>query len=167
MPNPAPVLGLDPGSRATGYGLVAPGPGGRGLTLVAAGTIRSNPKAPLAHRLLEIHRGVAEMIYRFQPEQVAVEGLFHAKNAKSALVLGQARGVTLLAAAQAGLEVFEYSPASVKMALVGNGRAAKEQVRAMVKRLLGQEPPGGLDASDALALAITHLHSRHLKTQGM
>lgn len=157
------VLGLDPGSRATGYGLVEGGEGGRRLRLVEAGVIRPPAKAPLAQRLQAIHQGVAQVIERFHPSEAAVEGVFAAKNARTAIVLGQARGVALLAAAQAGMEVFEYPPASVKMALVGAGRAGKEQVRAMVGALLNETPPKSLDASDALAVAITHLNTRKLR----
>ncbi len=168
----ARVLGLDPGSRVCGYGVVEER--GQVLRLVAAGTIRpprpprpSRPprpprEEPFEQRLAAIHRGLARVIAEYAPGEVAVEGVFQAKNARSALLLGHARGVALLAAAQAGLPVHEYSPASVKKALVGGGRATKEQVRSMVAALLDHDRDLALDASDALAVAITHLHSRRL-----
>ncbi len=161
--SPAPrVLGLDPGSAATGYGVVEPRPGGRGLVLVACGVIRPPARRPFPLRLQAIHQGLGRVIREHRPAEAAVEGVFAAKNIASALKLGQARGVALLAAAQEDLEIFEYTPAAVKKALVGVGRADKEQVRAMVAALLKVKASMPLDASDALAVAITHLHSRKL-----
>jgi crossover junction endodeoxyribonuclease RuvC len=158
---PAPaVLGLDPGSQRTGYAVVAPGAGGR-LKLVAAGVVSAPASQAVPQRLALIHRQLSEIIAQHRPAEMAVEGVFTAKNARTALVLGQARGVAILAGVNAGLAIHEYPPATVKKSLVGNGRASKEQVRAMAQRLAG----GGrlsLDASDALALALTHLHSRRL-----
>jgi len=163
------VLGLDPGSLRTGWGVVKPGPGGRGLTLVACGALIPPARDPLDQRLCHIFQGLGQIIVEHQPREMAVEGVFTAQNARAALVLGQARGVALLAGALAGLSVHEYSPAAVKMALVGGGRAAKEQVRAMVEALLRQSLPGhySQDVSDALALAVCHLHSRELKSNGL
>ncbi len=155
------VLGLDPGSRACGWGVVESR--GRELVLVEAGTIRPPARGEFARRLLFIHQRLAELIARTGPAEAAVEGVFSAGNRRSALMLGHARGVALLAAAEAGLSVYEYPPAQVKKALVGAGRADKEQVRAMVARLLRRSEDMGLDTSDALAVAITHIHSRTLR----
>jgi len=157
----ARVLGLDPGSRVCGYGVVEER--GRAIHLIAAGTLRPPTDDRFELRLEAIHRGLAQVIAQHAPDEVAVEGVFQAKNARSALLLGHARGVALLAAAQAGLMVYEYPPASVKKALVGGGRAAKEQVRTMVATILNAGRDLSLDASDALAVAITHLHSRGLR----
>jgi crossover junction endodeoxyribonuclease RuvC len=163
------VLGLDPGSRVTGWGVVERTGRAGGLTLVEAGIIRAPAGKDLAPRLNAIYDGILEVIARHQPGEMSVEGVFSAVNVRTALVLGQARGVALLAGARAGLTVYEYPPASVKKALVGAGRAGKEQVRAMVRSLLAGarrvEMP--LDASDACALAICHLHSRELRRKGM
>ena len=147
------VLGIDPGSHATGYGVVCTEPVAR---MLAGGVIRTSSKAPLAERLHEIHQGVSSVLAEHQISAMAVENLFNAKNPRSSLILGHARGVILLAGSQAGLDVAEYAPREIKMALTGNGAAAKEQVRAMVMRLLSlkEEPP--LDLSDALAVALTH-----------
>lgn len=124
--------------------------------MLAGGVIRSDAKAPLAERLLQIHQGVAAVLAEHPVQAMAVENLFNAKNARSSLILGHARGVILLAGAEAGLAVAEYAPREIKKALTGNGAAAKEQVRFMVMRLLGlkEEPP--LDMSDALAVALAH-----------
>jgi crossover junction endodeoxyribonuclease RuvC len=147
------ILGVDPGSHATGYGVISTEPVVR---LVAGGVIRATARAPLAERLLTIHTVLTEVIHEHAPDQMAVEDLFNAKNARSSLILGHARGVILLAGAVAGLTVAEYAPREVKQALTGSGAATKEQVRFMVMRLLGlkEEPP--LDLSDALAVALTH-----------
>jgi crossover junction endodeoxyribonuclease RuvC len=157
----ARVLGLDPGSRVCGYGVVEEH--GQSIKLIAAGALRPPTNDRFELRLEAIHSGLVEVIAQHQPAEVAVEGVFQAKNARSALLLGHARGVALLAAAQAGLMVYEYPPASVKKALVGGGRAAKEQVRTMVATILNAKRRLSLDASDALAVAITHLHSRGLR----
>ena len=151
------ILGVDPGSHATGYGAIATGPVVR---VLGGGVIRTNSKAPLPERLLTIHEGIAAAIAEHEPDVLAVENLFNAKNARSSLVLGHARGVILLAGARAGLTVAEYAPREIKQALTGNGAAAKEQVRYMVMRLLGlkEEPP--LDMSDALAVALTYAGRR-------
>ena len=147
------VLGVDPGSHATGYGVISTGPVVR---MLAGGVIRTSTGAPLADRLLTIHTGLTDVIAAHDPVAMAVEDLFNAKNPRSSLILGHARGAILLAGAQAGLPVSEYAPREVKQALTGNGAAAKEQVRFMVMRLLclKDEPP--LDMSDALAVALTH-----------
>jgi crossover junction endodeoxyribonuclease RuvC len=153
------VLGLDPGSRACGWAVVEER--GQGLALVAAGAIRP-PEVAFEQRLDYIFGRLAGLIGDHAPAEAAVEGVFSAANARSALMLGHARGVALLSAARGGLAVHEYPPAAVKKAVAGGGRAAKEQVRAMVARLLGSPPDMALDASDACAVAICHLHSRRL-----
>ncbi|MCF8042712.1 MAG: crossover junction endodeoxyribonuclease RuvC [Desulfarculaceae bacterium] len=160
---PAPaVLGLDPGSRCTGYAVVASGAGGR-INLHRAGAITAPRGAPVPQRLGYIFSELARIIAELEPAEMAVEGIFTAKNARTALVLGQARGVAILAGVRAGMSIHEYPPATVKKSLVGNGRATKEQVRIMALRLVGSsQSKMPLDASDALALALTHLQSRRL-----
>jgi crossover junction endodeoxyribonuclease RuvC len=152
------VLGLDPGLRRTGWGIIEVSD--NRLRAVADGVVRSDETLSLAERLAQLHAGVAEVIRLYAPGEAAVEETFVNKNPASTLKLGQARGVALLAPAQAGLPVAEYAPTLVKQALVGTGRAAKEQVGMMVKMLL----PGCLaatpDAADALAVAICHAHHR-------
>ncbi|MDB4947911.1 MAG: crossover junction endodeoxyribonuclease RuvC [Gemmatimonadetes bacterium] len=152
----AVVLGVDPGTAVTGYGVVAR-TGGGAVSLVECGVIRTSPKAPLAERLLEIHEGVAEVIRRTHPDSMAVEGVFYSKNARSSLVLGHARGVILLAGAVAGLKVAEYPPAEIKTAVVGTGAATKDQVGFMVAKLLRlKEAPRPADAADGVAIALCH-----------
>ena len=159
---PAPasvrVLGIDPGSRITGYGVIEVGPGGK-LTLLDCGPIRAGD-GPLAGRLVTIHRAVVELVERWQPDHAAIEEVFMKNNVASALVLGQARGVALLAMAAAGLDVAEYAPTQVKMAVVGSGRAEKVQIQQMVRYLLKLTGPLQTDAADAVAIAITHAHAR-------
>ena len=163
---PLRLMGLDPGSQRTGYGVIQAGDRSK-PELIVAGVISAPAKQPMEKRLQKIYRGLREVIAAHQPQEMAVEGVFAAKNARTAIMLGQARGVALLAGAQAGLEVFEYPPASVKMALVGSGRATKEQVQMMVKAMLKTTAKLPLDASDALALAICHLQSRKLLARGL
>ena len=147
------ILGVDPGSHATGYGVISTGPVVR---MLAGGVIRTSSKAPLSERLLTIYNALTTVIATHDPMQMAVEDLFNARNPRSSLILGHARGVIMLAGAVAGLSPAEYAPREVKQALTGSGAATKEQVRFMVMRLLGlkEEPP--LDLSDALAVALTH-----------
>jgi crossover junction endodeoxyribonuclease RuvC len=153
------IFGIDPGSERTGYGCVETD--GRRHRLVACGAITSLAGDSFPHRLARIHRELTALLSTCQPECVAIENLFHASNARSALKLGHARGVAMLAAIQAGCEVVEYTPAEVKRAVVGYGRAEKQQVQQMITLLLGLDrPPTPFDASDALAVAICHLHSR-------
>ena len=147
------VLGVDPGSHATGFGVISTGPVVR---MLGGGVIRAGKNAPLADRLLVIHEQLTAVIDRFDPEAMAVEDLFNAKNDRSSLILGHARGVILLAGACAGLAVAEYAPREVKNAVTGNGAATKEQVRFMVMRLLCLKESPPLDQSDALAVALTH-----------
>ncbi len=153
------VLGIDCGGEYTGYGVVELGSWG-GLVCLACGAIKLSPREPLARRLAQIYGQLSALIDEHQPDEVAIEEIFYALNVKSALKLGQVRGVAMLAAAAAGLDVAEYSPLTIKSAVVGYGRAEKEQVQLMVTRLLGlPEPPQPMDASDALAIAICHLHT--------
>lgn len=154
------LLGVDPGIVSTGWGVVAREP--RGWRLVAAGTVRPDPAAPLAERLRAVHEGVGAVLRAHAPGAAAVEEAFAGVNARSAIRLGEARAVCLLAAAQAGLPVHEVPPALVKKAVAGHGRAGKEAVRAAVLRALGvdeDDPRARLahDATDALALALTAL----------
>jgi len=154
------TLGIDPGSRVTGYGVVE-GEGSR-LVCLGCGTIRPRPGA-LVDRLGEIHRGVALLIERHAPDQVVFEAVFAAKNVRSALVLGQARGAALAACGSAGCQVAEYTPAEVKTAVAGNGRAGKDQIQHMVKLLLGLSERPVTDAADALAVAICHLQQAPMR----
>jgi crossover junction endodeoxyribonuclease RuvC len=148
------VLGIDPGTATTGYGVVR-GDGSRPSTLVECGVIRTRPRDPLARRLAEIHDGVRELIVQHRPDALAIEDVFYARNVRTSLVLGHARGVILLAAQQAGIEIAEYPPAEIKKAVVGTGAATKEQVQFMVTRLLRlRSAPQPSDASDGVAAAL-------------
>ena len=152
------VLGIDCGSRVTGYGVIDTA--GADCIFVRCGAIRSKPSDPMAGRLKSIYNGIVEIIQEFAPEVAAFESLFYATNVQSALKLGQVRGVSMFAAAEANLPVFEYSPLEVKSAVTGYGRAEKPQVQQMVCALLKLESrPETYDASDALAVAICHAHS--------
>jgi crossover junction endodeoxyribonuclease RuvC len=152
------IFGIDPGSERTGYGCVETD--GRRHRLIACGAITASAADAFPQRLARIHRELAALLAACRPDSVAIENLFHASNARSALKLGHARGVAMLAAVQAGCDVVEYTPAEIKRAVVGYGRAEKHQVQQMVKLLLGlDEPPSPHDAADALAVAICHLHS--------
>ena len=151
------VFGIDPGSDRTGYGCVESD--GRRHRMVVCGAISSPAGTGFPDRLAAIHRGLTALIADCRPQSVAIENLFYSVNARSALKLGHARGVAMLAAVQSGVEVFEYTPAEVKRAVVGYGRAEKPQVGDMVALLLGLEgPPRPHDAADALAVALCHLH---------
>ena len=151
------VLGIDPGSAVTGYGLVEAN-GGGGARLVECGVIRTSARDPLLRRLRAIHEDVAALIRRHLPDVVAVEEAFHARNARTTLVLGQARGVILLAAAQAEVEIAEYAPRVVKQSVTGRGAALKPQVGYMVAQLLRlRSAPSPADAADGVAVALTHL----------
>ncbi len=152
------IFGIDPGSRRTGYGCVERA--GSRHVLVICGSLSGPPRATFPDRLNAIHDGLRALIMRHRPDCVAVEDIFHARNVRSALKLGEARGVALLAAAEAGVPVVSYAPAAVKRAVVGYGRAEKHQVQQMVKLLLGlAEPPTPHDVADALAIALCHLQS--------
>jgi crossover junction endodeoxyribonuclease RuvC len=149
------VLGLDPGLTTAGYGIIEQH--GTGFRAVAAGAIRTASSAPVVERLLEIHTDLTRLIAEYRPSAAAIEQVFVNRNLQTATAVGRASGVALLALAQAGLEVFEYSPSAVKMALCGNGSAPKEQVqRVVAMRLSLPEPPKPADAADALAVALCH-----------
>jgi crossover junction endodeoxyribonuclease RuvC len=152
------IFGIDPGSGRTGYGCVETD--GRRYRLVTCGAISAIATDAFPQRLARIHRELSRLLAACQPECVAVENLFHGVNARSALMLGHARGVAMLAAVEADCEIVEYTPAEVKRAVVGYGRADKRQMQQMIKLLLGlDKPPSPHDAADALAIAICHLHS--------
>jgi crossover junction endodeoxyribonuclease RuvC len=152
------IFGIDPGSERTGFGCVESS--GSRHRLIACGALTVPARATFPERLSVIHAGLAVLLARHRPDCVAVESIFYARNVRSALKLGHARGVALLAAAEAGITVVEYAPAEIKRAVVGYGRADKPQVQQMVKLLLGlDETPSPHDAADALAVAICHLHS--------
>jgi crossover junction endodeoxyribonuclease RuvC len=155
---PIRILGLDPGLQHTGWGMVEHD--GFRLRFLGDGVISTKAGEALAARLLLLHRGLAEVIARWTPDEAAVEHTYVARNPESALKLGQARGVVLLAPALAGLAVREYGAMEVKRAVVGTGHAAKEQVQAMVRQLLPGVTFSRADAADALAIAICHAHHR-------
>ena len=150
------VIGIDPGSRLTGYGLVEAG--GQGLRYRASGCIRTDA-GTFPDRLAEIYRGISELIEDHQPDEVAIEEVFLARNPSSALKLGQARGVAIAAAVAHGLPVHEYAARRVKQGLVGTGRASKAQVQHMVRVLLSLPGAPQADAADALAIAICHVNT--------
>jgi crossover junction endodeoxyribonuclease RuvC len=152
------IFGIDPGSDRTGYGCVETTASRHHL--VVCGHLSPPAGAAFPDKLKLIHAGLVRLLATHRPDCVAIENIFHAKNVRSALKLGHARGVALLAACEAGLPIFEYTPAEVKRAVVGFGRAEKHQVQQMIKILLGLDaPPKPHDAADALAIAICHLHS--------
>ena len=154
------VFGIDPGSIRTGYGCVDTD--GRRHRLVLCGAIRVGDAGTFPDRLAAIYRELSALLRDCKPECVAIENLFHAANVRSALKLGHARGVAMLAAVEAGLPVVEYTPAEIKRAVVGYGRAEKSQVQQMMKLLLRMDrAPEPHDAADALAVAVCHLHSTH------
>ncbi|HLS47906.1 MAG TPA: crossover junction endodeoxyribonuclease RuvC [Gemmatimonadales bacterium] len=151
------VLGIDPGTAVLGYGVVDSAAGRPGR-LVECGVVETRARDPLPARLRIIHDGVTALIQRHRPDAVAVEAAFYARNARTTMVLSHARGVILLAAEEAGVPIAEYSPASVKKAIVGRGAALKPQVAYMVQQLLRlRTPPAPSDASDGIAIALTHL----------
>ena len=150
------VLGIDPGTAVTGYGVIETSGGPSALRLVECGVVRTSRRAPLAERLNDIFDGVSELIARRRPDALAVEDVFYARNVRTSLVLGHARGVVLLAGARAKIRIHEYSPAVVKKAVVGRGGATKEQVQFMVARLLRlKTAPQPADAADGVACALT------------
>ena len=151
------VLGIDPGTAVTGYGVVEPADGQSGR-LIECGVIRTSPRQAMFRRLMTLYDGVTQLIERHAPTVVAVETAFYGRNVRTTLTLGQTRGVVLLAAAKAGVEVAEFPPATVKKSVVGEGGAAKAQVAYMVQRLLRlKEAPAPSDAADACAIALTYL----------
>ncbi len=151
------ILGIDPGSHTTGYGIVEKGAGGR-LVHICDGQITADASLPLSERLYAISTALNAVIGEHSPDGVSVESIFHAKNVKSAVMLGHARGVCMLGAAKHGLPVFEYAPMAIKKAVTGFGAATKDQVAKMVIALLSCPASSGADASDALAIAICHIN---------
>ena len=153
------VFGIDPGSERTGYGCVETD--GSRHRLVTCGAIKTPSSATFPQKLLVIHSRLTTLLRECRPDSVAIENLFYATNARSALKLGHARGVAMLAAVEAGVTVAEYTPAEIKRAVVGYGRAEKTQVQQMIKLLLGlADVPSPHDAADALAVAICHAHAQ-------
>jgi crossover junction endodeoxyribonuclease RuvC len=150
------VLGVDPGSRVTGYGFVEKQM--NRLTCLHAGVVAVPAEVPFYERIHRIFRSMGELMGQYRPDEMAVEDVFFAKNVKSSLKIGHARGAVLIAAAERGIRIYEYSPLEIKKAVVGYGQASKEQVRAMVQRILRLSGAPSLDASDALATAICHLN---------
>ena len=152
------ILGIDPGLRRTGWGLIDVE--GNRLIHVACGSILSNDKASLAERLVQIHDGLTRIVEEFRPAEAAVENTFVNKDAVATLKLGQARGIAMLVPALAGLPVAEYAPNLVKKTIVGAGHSEKGQIRMMVGVLLPKADPQSEDAADALAIAVCHAHHR-------
>lgn len=155
------VLGIDPGLSTTGYGLVE---GGYPPRAIRAGVIRTEKTRPTAERLAELHRGLREVIGDANPDAIAIEAVFTNRNLQTAISVGRASGVALLAAAQAGIPVFEYVPTAVKAAVTGDGSANKDQVQQMIARLLQLKmAPKPADSADALAIALCHLQAAALE----
>ncbi len=150
------VLGVDPGSHITGYGVVEKVDGG--LACLGWGHITSPKHTPFYSRIHKIFSSMVDIMNRYRPEELAIEDIFYAKNVKSSLKLGHARGAVLIAAVHCGVKIYEYSALEIKKAVVGYGRASKDQVRSMVKVILSLEKDLGWDSSDALAAAVCHLN---------
>jgi len=158
MTQPIRILGIDPGLRRTGWGVIDVA--GNRLIFVACGSVASDDRAALAERLCAIHDGLLRVVDDFRPAEAAVEATFVNKDAAATLKLGQARGIALLVPARAGVMVAEYAPNLVKKTIVGAGHGEKGQIRAMIGVLLPKADPRSHDAADALAIAITHAHHR-------
>ena len=158
MAPPIRILGIDPGLRRTGWGLI--GCEGNRLIYLACGSVESNAKLSLAERLVMIHDGLVRVVDEYRPDEAAVEATFVNRDANATLKLGQARGIALLVPAKAGVSVAEYAPNLVKKTIVGAGHAEKAQIRVMIGVLLPKADPKTEDAADALAIAVTHAHHR-------
>jgi crossover junction endodeoxyribonuclease RuvC len=158
MGGPIRILGIDPGLRRTGWGVIEMF--GNRLSFVACGSLVTDDKAEVSARLVAIYAGLARVVEEFHPAEAAVEATFVNKDAAATLKLGQARGVALLAPAQAGVPVSEYAPNLVKKTIVGAGHGEKVQIRMMISVLLPRADPQSEDAADALAIAVTHAHHR-------
>jgi crossover junction endodeoxyribonuclease RuvC len=158
MGRPIRILGIDPGLRRTGWGLIDID--GNRLMHVACGSVATSDKAALAARLVQLHDGLAQVIDKYDPEEAAVEATFVNKDATATLKLGQARGIAMLIPARAGIAVAEYAPNLVKKTIIGAGHGEKEQIRAMLRVLLPKADPPSHDAADALAIAVCHAHHR-------
>lgn len=157
------VLGIDPGTGRMGYGIVRQN-ADTSLTAVAYGVIETSPASPMPQRLVTLYQNIQELLLLHRPDGAAVEKLFFSRNVTTAISVGQARGVALLALAQAGLDVGEYTPNEIKQTITGYGSARKPQMQEMIRILLGLENvPQPDDAADALAVAITHFHLAHYK----
>ncbi|MBE0693602.1 MAG: crossover junction endodeoxyribonuclease RuvC [Aquamicrobium sp.] len=156
------IIGIDPGLRRTGWGVVEVL--GNSLRFVASGTVRSDDKADLASRLRQLHDGLCEVVHAHMPHEAAVEATFVNKDATATLKLGQARGIAMLVPALAGLSVAEYAPNAVKKAVIGVGHGEKRQIHMMVKVLMPKAAFDGDDAADALAIAVCHAHHRQSVT---
>ena len=155
---PLRILGIDPGTHITGFGIIDIIPK-KDPQLCHYGTVTTKRNTDLAARLHQIYHGLTEVIEKFRPDQIALEDIFYSENIKTAIVMGHARGVSLLAVVNAGLEPAEYSPREVKLAVVGRGSASKDQVQFMVKNILRlKEDIKPADAADALAVALCHYH---------
>jgi crossover junction endodeoxyribonuclease RuvC len=152
------IIGIDPGLRRTGWGIVEYL--GNSLRFIAAGTVRSDEKTDLASRLCQLHDGLADILHHHKPHEAAVEATFVNKDATATLKLGQARGIAMLVPARAGLAVAEYAPNAVKKAVIGVGHGEKKQIHMMVKVLMPKAAFDSDDAADALAIAICHAHHR-------
>jgi crossover junction endodeoxyribonuclease RuvC len=158
MAQPIRILGIDPGLRRTGWGMIACE--GNRLMYLACGSVETSDKAALAERLVTIHDGLVRIVDEFRPDEAAVEATFVNRDAVATLKLGQARGIALLVPARAGVIVAEYAPNLVKKTIVGAGHAEKAQIRMMIGVLLPRADPQSEDAADALAIAVTHAHHR-------
>jgi crossover junction endodeoxyribonuclease RuvC len=156
--HPIRILGIDPGLRRTGWGVVEAD--GNRLVFVGCGSVTTNDRDALAVRLLAIHDGLSRILAEFRPHEAAVEATFVSKDASATLKLGQARGVAMVVPAKAGVAVAEYAPNLVKKSIVGSGHGDKTQVRMMIAVLLPKATPSSHDAADALAIAVTHAHHR-------
>ena len=158
MTHPIRIIGIDPGLRRTGWGIVEIA--GNRLTFLGCGSVMTNERDALATRLLTIHDGLMRILEEFRPHEAAVEMTFVNKDAKATLKLGQARGIAMVVPARAGVPVAEYAPNLVKKSIVGAGHGDKMQVRMMIGVLLPKADPSSHDAADALAIAVTHAHHR-------
>ena len=156
---PIRILGIDPGLRRTGWGVIEVM--GNRLSFIACGSVSTDDKAALAVRLVTIHDGLTEIIERFRPGEAAVEATFVNKDASATLKLGQARGIAMLVPARASIEVAEYAPNLIKKTIVGAGHSDKKQIRMMIGVLLPKADPASDDAADALAIAVCHAHHRN------
>ncbi|MBC8526305.1 MAG: crossover junction endodeoxyribonuclease RuvC [Candidatus Cloacimonetes bacterium] len=156
------ILGIDPGTTATGYAFLSTDTSEKNVLIpIEYGVIKVNPRLALQQRVSEIYNRIKDLIQKFKPDEASIETIFHAKNIKSILSMGDARGVIMLALAQENIPVFEYSPREIKKAVVGNGNASKKQVQYMVKAILNlKEVPSSYDVTDALAIAICHFNKR-------
>jgi len=157
------ILGVDPGSVATGFGLVTYRPGGR-LQYLGSGVIRTSRRQGFASRLKILYDGIFDIISEYHPEEAAFEEVFLSTNVRAALKLGHARAAVLMAAINSGIDIYEYSPLEIKKAVVGYGRAEKQQVQKMITLLLDLRKSPPRDASDALAVAVCHAHSLKFNT---